>query len=189
MFLGPGFGDTDRQMKPALHVQIIRTSWTKKSRGGNGARARAGVPLAFAVAPRILGSGQLSVEAYNFGEPNFSRPQSHKTEILELSESLHFESGAFKLNWNGEDAFTDWRWSWYNVGAPEPQITDGRRGRLEVAPNAWVRVRWHGRFSDRDQGDWHYRQTVVNVARCDADLNANFSGEPARCFEWLPSLW
>lgn len=188
MFLGFGFGYNDRQMKPALHVQIIRTVWTKRSRGAPAATARAGVPLWLPVKANLLEHGNLGIETYDFGEPDFAAPLSGKIERLNLEPNCKYENGAFLITWNNQAATTFWQWSNYHVGAPEPQIFNSKLGRYEVAPDNWVRLRWHGRFSDQDTGKWWYEQTVVNVARCDAELNVDFSGEPARSFEWLPSL-
>ena len=175
-------------MKPALHVQIIRTHWTKRSRGAPAATARARVPLALPVAVAALQRGQLTVETYNFGEPDFARSQHYQTEVFDLSANLRYEHGAFSFDWNGKIASTFWQWSAYNVGAPQPNFSDREMGYFEIAPNDWIRLRWRGRFSDQDTGKWWYEQTVVNVARCDDDLNVDFAGEPARGFEWLPQL-
>ncbi len=186
MFLGPGFGDTDGQVKPALHVQIIRTIWTKQSRGAPGATARARVPLSLPVPPSVVRRGELTVEVHNFYEPNFARPLNSKSERLNLTENFVYKKGVFSLNWNGERALTAWQSS--HVGAPTPPFAAEKMGRLEVAPDSCVRLHWQERLSDFDNGNWWYEKTVVNVARCDAEWNADFLGEPARLFEWLPML-
>jgi len=186
MFLGLGFSYNDRQMKPALHVQIIRTSWTKRSRGAPAATARARVPLALPVAVAALQRGELTVANYDFGEPNFALPTTLKFETHALTNDLHFEQGAFSLRWNGKIASTRWQWSAWTVGAPEPTFFNRDLGNIELTSDSWVRLRWHGRFGGRN--NWNYRQTVVNIARCDDKLNVDFCGEPACSFEWLPSL-
>ena len=173
-------------MKTALHVQIIRTIWTKHSRGARAATSRARVPLALPVGVAALRRGQLTVEIYNFGEPNFAMPASFQTELFDLSEHLLFENGAFALNWNGQNATTNWRWT--RVGAPTPKIYDERAGQIEVPSDGWIQLRWHGRFSDQDTGKWSYQHTVVNVARCDENFDVDFAGAPSRTFEWLPRL-
>ena len=175
-------------MKPALHVQIIRTHWTKRSRVAPAATPRARVPLALPVAVAALRRGKLKVASFRFGESDFSRPFDSTLETHELTNDLHFERGAFSLRWNGEVAQTGWQWDAWNVGAPEPHFSTRHLGQFEIAPDNWVRLRWHGRFSDQDTGIWWYEQIVINVARCDDELNVSFSGEPARCFEWLPQL-
>ena len=175
-------------MKPMIYVQIIRTHWTKRSRGAPAATSRACVPLVLPVDVAALRRGQFAVAIYSFGESDFSRPFDSKMETLELTNNLRYERGAFTLNWNGQNATTNWHWSAWNVGAPQPKFLVPRAGRMEVALDNWVRLRWHGRFSDQDTGKWWYEQTVVNVARCDENLNVDFSGEPSRVFAWLPQL-
>lgn len=183
-----GFGYNDGQMKPAIHVQIIRTIWTKRSRGAPAATARARVPLWLPVAVAALRRGELTVVTYDFGEPDFTQPSDFKIEARELTNDLRFEQGAFSLRWNGKSAQTDWHWNYWNVGAPEPHFPTRDLGRFEIAPDSWVRLHWQGRTLCYDEGHWQYQKTVVNVARCDADLNVDFSGEPARSFEWLPQI-
>lgn len=175
-------------MNPALHVQILRTAWAKRSRGAPAATSRAQVPLALPIAADLLRRGELIVEIFNFGEPDFLLPSTSKIETRELTNDLRFEQGAFSLRWNGKSAHTDWQWNYWNVGAPEPNFLTGHLGRFEIALDSWIRLHWHGRFSDQDTGNWWYEQTVVNVARCDTSLNADFSGEPARSFAWLPQI-
>ena len=175
-------------MQPAIHLQIMVTHWTKQSRGAPGATLRARAPLAYAVAPNLLERGQLSVEIRTFSEGNFAQPFDTRARKLELSGGLCYKHGAFELSWDGENATTRWRGSDENVGAPEAKFWSGAAGQIEVAPDSWVRLRWHGRFSDSDTGVWHYQQTVINIARCDAELKADFAGEPSRLFEWLPPL-
>ena len=175
-------------MRPMIYVQIIRTHWTKRSRGAPAATSRARVPLALPVAVAALRRGELTVETHYFGESDFSRPFDSTLETLELTKGLCYERGAFVLNWNAQNATTNWQWSAWNVGAPEPRFSTRDLGRFEIAPDSWVRLRWHGRFSDHDTGIWWHEQTVVNVARCDDNLNVDFTGEPSRVFEWLPQL-
>ena len=174
-------------MKPALHVQIIRTTWTKSSRGAPSATARASVPLALPVAVAALRRGQLSVEIYNFGEPDFALPATPKIEKHELANDLRWEHGTFSLRWNGKIARTDWQWKYWDVGAPEPNFITRHLGQLEIAPDSWVRLHWQGRITHLE-GDWEYRKVVVNVARCDENFDVEFAGEPSRSFEWLPML-
>lgn len=174
-------------MLPALHVQIINTRWTKLSRGGELAGARNRVPLVLPVQSTELKCGVLSVQIFGFGERDFERPFWNKQQQLDLEPGLHFEHGAFSLDWDGQNATTNWQWSWWGVGAPEPEMFDRNLGRFRVPPDEWVRLRWQGRFSDMDGGRWWYERTVVNVARCDEKLEV-VSTEPSRLFEWLPHL-
>ncbi len=174
-------------MKPAFHVQIIRTTWTKRSRGAPAATSRARVPLALPVAVAALRRGKFTVETYDFGEPDFALPIP-QIETREIAHDLRFEQGAFSMRCNGQSAQTDWQWSYWNVGAPEPHFSTRDLGQFEIAPDSWVRLHWQGRMLCYDEGHWQWSKTVVNVARCDGALKVDFAGEPARTFEWLPSL-
>ena len=175
-----------QEAKPALHLQIIRTAWTKASRGAPGATARARIPLHLPVNANVLGRGNLSVEIVRYGEADSFHAGQRVLQTQTL-ENLRFKYGAFFIQWDRRNATTGWQWSWNGVGAPEPQFFNRDMGHFEVPPDNWVRLRWHGRFGGRNS--WSYQQTVVNLARCDADLDVDFSGEPSRCFEWLPQLW
>ncbi len=176
-----------RQMNSALHVQIIRIRWTKRSRGAPAATSRAKVPWNVAGVADIK-RGWLTIKTHNFGEPDFSAPQASQIELRELANSSHFEQGAFSLRWNGEVAQTSWLWEYWDVGSPEPNFVTKHLGQFEIAPDSWVRLHWQGRLTHLE-GDWEYRKTIVNVARCDRNLNVDFSGKPARSFEWLPQLY
>ena len=171
---------------PALHVQIIHTRWTKQSRGAPGATARARVPLHFFVAPDAAQRGSLSVEIHNFDEEDFKWPAGSLISTRDLTADLKYAWGGFVLDWDGKTATTHLN-RWFG-GDSEPRFFDRDMGRYQIAPDGWVRLRWHGRLRDYDNGQWWYEHTVVNVARCDADLNVDFAGKPARTFEWLPNL-
>ena len=173
-------------MMPALHLQIIRTVWTKASRGAPGATARARVPLHFFVTPDTTKRGILSVEIHVFQERDFKWPNVSQVEQRDLTVDLKYGWSGFVLDWNGQTATTHLN-RWF-AGDSQPQFFNRDMGRYEVPPDNWVRLRWHGRQRDYDGGQWWYEQTVVNVARCDANLDVDFSGEPSRCFEWLPPL-
>jgi len=173
-------------MSPALHVQIITTRWTKQSRGGELAGARNRVPLVFPVQATELKRGALSVQIFLFGERDYEKPFLNKRQQLDLEPELHFEHRAFSLDWDGQNAITNWKWSWWGVGAPE--MLDTKAGRFHVPPDEWVRLRWQGRFSDMDEGRWWYERTIVNVARCDKKLEVDFSSAPSHLFERLPQL-
>lgn len=188
MFPGLGFSYNDGQMKLALHVQIIRTVWTKLSRGAPAATARARVPLWLPVEPNLLKENHLSTEIFLFSESDFTRPDSYQRQHTELAAGTAFDWSGFFLNWNGHKATTRWEPSTWTTGIPRPGYFNRQLGCYEVPCDSWVRLRWHGRFREYDSGQWWYEQNVVNVARCDEELSVDFSGKPARNFEWLPQL-
>ena len=172
-------------MQTAIHLQIILTHWTKQSRGAPGATMRARVPLYLPVESQMLKRGQLSVEIINYRESDAFEARRRAPQLQSL-EALPFTDGTFSLHWDGRDARTQWHWR--RVGLPTPKIFDERAGQIEVPPDNWIRLRWHERQSDFDCGIWGYEQTVINIARCDTELKADFAGEPSQGFEWLPPL-
>lgn len=172
-------------MSPAFHVQIIETHWTKQARGGELASLRNRVPLELRVEANQLERGFLSVQVFRFDESDFSKP-SLKSQRFALNDKLHFEYGAFSLDWEGKSATTKWLAPF--VGAPTPRFDNPNMGCFVVAPDEWVLLRWRERLSDMDEGSWSYAHTVVNVARCDEKLEVDFSASPSRLFERLPSL-
>jgi hypothetical protein len=132
----------------------------------------------------------LSVQRFFYGERDVFQNPTVKHEQLELTDDFRFKWGCFSLLWDGKVATTGFNWSSWHGGAPEPKVYDSRMGHLDVEPDEWVRLRWRGRFSDRDCGMWWYEHTCINVARFEGEPNARvfLDSEPSKQFTHLPHL-
>ncbi|MFE1147539.1 hypothetical protein ACFW42_10475 [Streptomyces albidoflavus] len=128
-------------------VQRVRTSWTKKSRGGPEAVRRNAVPTAFLLPPGT-GSALHDVTARESGsfEP--------LVRVQELSASgliLREAQGLLR------------------VGPPEV-TTFGmpRRNRrppaVRIAPGQWLRWQINFRFVGRCDGSWSYQLGTFNIS-------------------------
>ena len=152
-------------------VQVIQLEWSKASRGGEGARARAKVPSAFEVPATSLDDcgGKLCVEVWEWGDGNaFSRP--FEVRRLHAPSQTGFNFGCVSVSAADEAIRVHFLYASAIGGAPDRWHlnwpgADGPAGRtLFVRNGAWVRVLYNGRFTDYDTGRWWYQQVTVNVA-------------------------
>lgn len=158
-------------------VQVVCLNWTKASRGGEGARARAAVPSAFEMATADLTGveGMLVVGSARWGEHStFAEPYSVTRRLVPLADGYSF--GCVTVSADDEGLRVCYRYDEAHAGAPNRRSIDpvghyesfGRT--LRIRDGEWVRVCYNGRFSDSDTGNWWYQQVTVNVAW--------FAGEP-----------
>ena len=175
-------------MQTSLYLQVIRTTWTKKSRGGELAGPRNAVPLALPV--EYWQTGCLSVRCITYSESDVFQTPTTIREQLDLTNALRFNWGSFALNWDEQIAKTEFHPADWSVGAPGIKSFAPIIGQFIVADDEWVRLRWQGRFSDYDDGRWWYEHTCINVARFDGEINPNIflQGEPTKQFVHLPIL-
>ena len=152
-------------------VQVIHQHWTKASRGGEGARARASVPLVFEVSTTgLTGTGEaLCVDVIRWGEHNaFAEPHSTDRRLVSLADGYTFGCVRVTADTQGLQAF--YRHDGTHGGAPERHVRTpvghyeslGRT--LCIRDGEWARVCYNGRFSDHGTGHWWYQQVTVNVA-------------------------
>jgi hypothetical protein len=179
-------------------VQIIHQHWTKASRGGEGARARSSVPLAFVMPTAELSraDGVLSVDVIRWGEQNaFAEPHSTDRRLVSLADGYTFGCVTVTADTQGVQAF--YRHDGTHGGAPERQVRTPAGhfesfGRcLQIRDGEWVRVCYNGRFSDHGTGNWWYQQVTVNVAWFTGYPNGQvfLEREPAQELRDLVDLW
>ena len=147
-------------------VQVIQLSWDKSARGGQGARKRNSVPLAFEVHDGHLRDvrGQFQAQVLFWGMGNdFSEPLESRYERVPLDDGYDFH--CVMVSANPEGLSVRYRWDADHGGAPaRPFLDIGGNGELLVRPGEWMRISYNGRFSDADTGTWWYKLTTVNVA-------------------------
>ena len=179
-------------------VQVVRLYWAKAARGGEGARARSAVPVAFEVpAAELVGAaGALCVNATQWGDRNaFAEPFRSDRQRVPLSDG--FAVGCVTVLADAEGLLVRYRYEPAVGGAPDRRTfaSAGHRESttriLPVRDGEWVRVCYNGRFSDIDTGDWWYEQVTANVASFagEPDGRVFLDRKPAQELRSLAELW
>lgn len=171
-------------------VQIIELEWGKASRGGEGARRRAAVPLALEVPVEDwdAAGGALHVEESHWREANgFAEPVHRRQQRISLGEELRFRGASVSSHPQG--LAVRYRWNAAEGGAPDRSYLDS--GDLVLQEGQWGRICWNGRFRDADTGHWWYRQVTVNVAwfGCEPSGRVFLAGPPVHDLRLLSDLW
>ncbi|GAA3240313.1 hypothetical protein [Actinocorallia longicatena] len=144
-------------------AQWVRTSWTKRSRGGGGAALRNAVPEAFGLPEGAAGP---CVHEVTMDEHDGFAPRSTLRDGPPPRVDLREEDGLLRVTLT-----------------PDPWGHPVRRRRppaLRLPPGEWVRWRINHRSAPGCCGDeWTYHQEVLNLAYGRADAGP-FLGVPAR---------
>jgi len=183
---------------PCGLIQVIRLHWGKTARGGQGARNRSSVPLAFKVpADHLLNtSGQLHVEESHWGDNNaFAKPFHHRHQRVPLASGYSF--GCVTVTVHPDGLLVRYQWDESRGGAPDRSFvnfvgnTESVSRDLLVMPGKWVRVCYNGRFSCVDSGNWWYEQVTVNVALFGVKPSGQVfvRSESARELKMIADLW
>ncbi|EFL19591.1 hypothetical protein [Streptomyces sp. C] len=140
-------------------VQWVRTSWTKRSRGGPAATLRNRAPTAFPLPPRTppLVHRVLMHEADGF------RPRSETHEGPPPDVLLQEHDGLLRVLPTVTPFGMPRRWR--------------RPPAVRLAPGEWVRWQINHRFANPCDGDWAYRLDTLNIAHGPAPSNL-FLGPP-----------
>ncbi|HYI15499.1 MAG TPA: hypothetical protein VEX37_08915 [Thermomicrobiales bacterium] len=144
-------------------VQVVRTSWTKRSRGGLEAARRNAAPIGFVLpttrAPLV--HEVFIEEVVGFEPRGLIRSELAASELVQL----RLEDGLLRV----QCPVTPW-------GMP-------RRWRrppaVRLALGGWLRWQVNYRFAGSCGGDWSYRLDTVNVAHGPVVLDV-FLGVPTR---------
>src|SRR3954471_13431908 len=101
-------------------VQVIHLHWTKASRGGQGARQRSAVPLAFEIPEDHLleVEGQLLVDEWPWGERNaFAEPLQHRQRQVAVADGFQLRCVTAARHARGLSV--RYRWDAARGGAPD----------------------------------------------------------------------
>jgi hypothetical protein len=174
-------------------VQVIHLSWDKSARGGQGARDRASVPLAFDVSEGHLrdAGGLFHAEELLWGKDNaFAEPREARHQRIPLEKGYCY--GCVTVSAHPEGLAVRYQWNPSRGGAPERRFLDiGQNDDLIVQAGEWMRICYNGRFSDCDTGGWWYEQTTINLAAFGGQPSGKIfvDSEPARDLRLLADLW
>lgn len=135
-------------------VQWIRTSWTKRSRGGEAATRRNAVPVGFALPPSAVGrAGEPFVHAVRMDERDDFVPHDQQGDNLRgVDVQLREADGRLRVLPRVRPMFGV---------PPRPR----RRPGVRLEPGQWVRWRLNYRFSSAaGVRDWSYWLDTFNIA-------------------------
>ncbi len=167
---------------PTIVIQHVACVWTKRSRGGEGARQRNSVPTAVDL-PEFKGDLPYLLHTVNFFESGWSKPNHSVKSSTEFSD-LHLndlilihESDSVTVRFMRDGA---------NAACPNPyphkDVFSLRRG-------DWGRIVYNGRYVDFDSGAWRYKLTTYNIGNFDRFSTDVFRlTSPSSQFEELARL-
>lgn len=142
-------------------AQWIRTSWTKQSRGGEAARRRGTVPIAFPL-------------------PELTTPMTHTITVDEhlgtRTEVRHVAPGAREVELSEENGLLRVHLVADQGGGPSRLR---RAPAVRLAAGQWLRWRINYRFVPLCCGEPHYEQKILNLAYGRVSANV-FQTTPAR---------
>jgi hypothetical protein len=168
--------------------QEIVTTWTKASRGGEGAQARNGVPETYSLPDEWRGTPTIEtffhqrihyVEYYNFTKPNITLEVS----AFPLDRWVHL-NGGLALRLYPDGLAIEWRWTG-SVGAPERSSYPRRIAMLKSGQ--WAKLRYNGRMGHSNY--WMYRKSVVYIGVVNVYTPSIFSNPPVSVLEEMADLW
>ncbi|MEU6143425.1 hypothetical protein ABZ848_24070 [Streptomyces sp. NPDC047081] len=147
-----------------ITVQWIRTSWTKKSRGGEAAARRNALPVGFAVPHGLAAPDAHTVR---MREWEGFVPYNGRAELRDLAVRLQVRNGRLRVRPPHVDPL-------YGL-PPRPR----RPPAVRLDPGQWVRWQLNFRFSSMaGMQDWSYWLDTFNIAYGPVDAEV-FLGEPS----------
>ncbi|MEU1247596.1 hypothetical protein ACWD8I_11395 [Micromonospora arida] len=152
-------------------VQWVRTSWTKRSRGGAEATRRNAVPVSFALParPAPLTHEVDMAEADGFEPREGLRRVSYRSEVC-----LRLVDGQLRV----ELLASAW-------GRPRRHR---RPPAVRLAHGEWLRWQINYRFTGTSDGAWLYRLDTLNLAHGAVPADT-FLGEPPRFIDERALIW
>ena len=166
---------------PVICIQEIETSWTKLSRGGEGAVKRGHVPEAVEL-PLPIPHPSPPTDTYPFFLHLLG--YSEYTEYKQWSEFLRSDvsanddadilnRGGVRVSFNGEALTARYQWNW-DLGAPGRRTQNAAgmfvpvhhsptQKAFEVEVGQWGRMLYNGRHTYDDSGRWHYSKNIFNI--------------------------
>lgn len=180
-------------------VQIIHLRWSKASRGGDGARKRNAVPLGFDVRVDQFADchNELMVVESSWGERNgFAQPFNNRQRRVKVGDGFSYD--CVSVSEHSDGLRVRYQYDRSHGGAPDrwyfnfvSSHGESPSGEFVVRSDEWGRIRYNGRFTDFDGGNWWYEQTTVNVAWFDQSPSgrAFANGAPSHEIKAMADLW
>ena len=160
-------------------VQLIRTRWTKLSRGAPGASKRNTAPVVLLV-PNTPVTGEAIVHEVLFAERSDFNPSWECTAVT--LEQAKERVRPIELRDESQTLRARFIWN-FTAGAPERP--HGRAIRLQRGE--WCQILSNGRYGYDD--GWSYQSLVVNIAWHPESLGVFEAGEPVQRDDHRANLW
>jgi hypothetical protein len=147
-------------MEVPVTVQWVRTSWTKRSRGGEAAARRNAVPVGFALPGGVVSSGRAASKGRQV-------PLAHTVTVREWEDFTPVQGRAELKNVDVQLRRVDGRLR--VLPRVEPMFGLPPRPRrppaVRLVPGQWVRWQLNYRFSSAaGVRDWSYWLDTFNIA-------------------------
>jgi hypothetical protein len=158
-------------------VQVIHVTWDKSARGGRLARSRNQVPLALLLPgdlqPQI--GRHLLIHESRWGKANeFTNEFWSAGKAVALDEGFSYRGATVTIR--RLDTGTEFTWRWNDWEGIRPSRVGRNASHIVVVQQGgWVRIRWNGRFTCIDTGNWWYESVALNIGvHPDADIPDDF---------------
>lgn len=164
-------------------IQHVHTLWTKRSRGGDGARLRNGVPHAVTLPPQCARDSRWILHLATYSEwERFER--SDRCACADDFKQLGIRDLDFQLEDDG--VVVRYHRDGNNAARTSPlPFTDLPK----IDRNHWIRLRYNGRYVHRTTGNWWYEQSCYNIGWFDSFAEDAFlSTDPINRFEEIATL-
>ncbi|WP_344875250.1 hypothetical protein [Allokutzneria multivorans] len=154
-------------------LQLVRTSWTKRSRGGEEAARRNAAPVAFALPPSTR--APFAHEVLMDEHDEFSPRSTTREDVSDVGVQLREVDGLLRVEL-----------------VVSPYGMPKRRRRppaVRLARGEWLRWQVNYRFASPCScgGQWSYRMDTFNIAHGTPSAEV-FLGEPSRHVSELAAL-
>lgn len=172
-------------------IQRIHTTWTKASRGGDGAYRRERLPRCLPL-PLECFTADFAIHRVDFSEFDDFRPVGSVAKgrspsdlgICDLSLKVDDEGLVVQFIRDPRNA----------AGANRMDRDDS--GNMVHMPHAfslkddeWGRLSYNGRYVDSDTGDWSYQQSIYNIGVfANVEVDRFEATRPAKQFAELAIL-
>ncbi|MGI5502769.1 hypothetical protein [Lentzea sp. CA-135723] len=143
-------------------VQLVKTEWTKDSRGGSEAARRNAAPVAF-VLPHL----RPAVHEIRLSEPDFTPVWAkERDEIDRITLTLREDDDVLSVQLQDTMIASPRRWN-----RPSP---------VRLARGEWVRWQLNHRWARPRDGGWNYLLTTLNLVYGPPEDLKVFLGTPTR---------
>ncbi|GLY54692.1 hypothetical protein [Lentzea sp. NBRC 102530] len=143
-------------------VQLVKTEWTKDSRGGAEATRRTAAPVGFAL-PHL----RPAVHEIRLSEPDFTPVwEKERDQIDRITLTLREEDDVLSVQLQDTMIATPRRWN-----RPSP---------VRLARGEWVRWQLNHRWARPRDGGWNYLLTTLNLVYGTPSDVKLFLGTPTR---------
>ncbi|PHS03080.1 MAG: hypothetical protein COA78_19330 [Blastopirellula sp.] len=164
-------------------IQHIHTTWTKQSRGGDGARRRSSVPEAVKLpstvlaTPYILHQSRFD-EGSNFRQTDLVKSAKNIGDLNLKDLELKIEDNQISVRYHRDHS---------NAAKEHPHPYSDV---FTLNKSEWGQLTFNGRFTDFDTGQWSYEKSTYNIGLFpEIVFNRFVATQPDYRYVELAKLW